>query len=117
MDLSNLTLTQAALVLVIVTALDVGAAYVLSITQGKFDLGAVAIWVQSHTIKRVFPIFALAVLGHGIPQLGLDPVGPFWGMALVALAAYALETIASIRASFGDASPPADTQPAPTPPA
>ena len=115
LDLSALTLLQASAVLAIVTLLDVGSAYVLSAIHGNFSLGVVAVWLQSHTLRRVFPIFALAVLGHGIPQLGIDPLGPFWGMALAGLAAYALETIASIQSSFGDTTPPTDVTPTTNP--
>lgn len=115
-DLNALTLVQAAVVLTIVTLLDVAAAYVLAITHGNFSLAVVALWIQSHTLKRVFPIFALAVIGHGIPQLGIEPIGPFWLMGLAGLAAYALETIKSIMVSFSDTTPPQDTEPSSPPP-
>ena len=111
LDLSNLTLAQAAVVLVIVTALEVASAYLLAVVHGNFDLGVVAVWLQSHTIRRVFPIFALAVVGSGIPQLGVPAIAPAYALALAALAAYVLETVASLRDSFGDASRPTDVQP------
>lgn len=113
LDLSALTLQQVFGLLALTTLLDVGAAIVLSVVHGNFSLAAVALWIQSHTIKRVFPIFALAVLGHGIPQLDVPSIEAAFGMALVGLAAYVLETIASIRESAADTTPPTDTNPAP----
>ena len=115
LDLNALTLQQASVVLIIVTALDVAAAYVLSAIHGNFSLGAVALWLQSHTLRRVFPIFALAVIGHGIPALDIPAIGPFWGLALAGLATYALETVKSIQESFADTTPPTDTTPQPQP--
>lgn len=111
-DLTNLTLVQVFALLAIIATFDVATAIVAAIVQGKFSLGAVAIWIQSHTLKRAFPIFALAVIGHGIPALEVPPIGPAYLVALAALGAYVLETIASIRASLDDATRPADTSPA-----
>lgn len=114
LDLTNLTLVQASIVLAIVTALDVASAYVLAVVHGNFSLASVALWLQSHTLRRVFPIFALAVVGHGIPALDVPAIGPFWGLALAGLAAYALETVKSIQDSFADTTPPTDTTPQPS---
>lgn len=110
-DLSNLTLVQVFALLGLVAAFDVLTAIVAAIVQGKFSLGAVAVWLQSHVLKRAFPIFALATLGHGIPALDVPPIGPAYIVALAGLGAYILETVASIRASLDDASRPADTTP------
>lgn len=110
-DLTNLTLVQVFGLLGLIALCDVATAIVASITQGKFSLGAVAVWLQSHTLKRAFPIFALAVIGHGIPALDVPPIGPAYLVALAGLGAYILETVASIRDSLGDASRPTDTSP------
>lgn len=113
-DLSALTLTQAFATLAVVAAFDVLGSIALSVIQGKFSLGAVATWIQSHVLKRVFPIFAMAVLGHGIAANGtvfVPAIEPAWLVAIAALAAYVLETVASIRDSIDDASRPADTTP------
>lgn len=114
-DLTNLTLTQVFGLLGIIAAFDVATAIVASIVQGKFSLGAVAIWLQSHTLKRAFPIFALAVIGHGIPALDVPPIGPAYLVALAGLGAYILETVASIKASLDDATRPSDTNASDTP--
>jgi hypothetical protein len=111
-DLANLTLTQVFGLLAVTAAFDVLTAIVASIVQGVFSLGAVAIWLQSHVLKRAFPIFALAVLGHGIPVLDVPPIGPAYVVALAGLGAYVMETVASIRGSLDSAARPVDTSPA-----
>jgi hypothetical protein len=109
-DLSNLTLVQVFATLAVIAAFDVLTAIVLSIVQNKFSLGAVAVWLQSHVIKRAFPIFALAVIGHGIGDV-VVAIPPAFVLAIAGLGAYLLETVASIRDSFADASRPTDDTP------
>ena len=111
-DLTALTLWQVFGLLTLVAFLDVAGSMALAVVKGTFSLGAVAIWIQSHVLKRVFPIFALAVLGKGIPTFDVPPIEIAFGLALTALAAYVLETIASLRDSFGgDTEAPRDTSP------
>lgn len=111
-DLTALTLWQVFGLLTMVALLDVGGSMALAVVGHTFSLGAVAVWVQSHVLRRVFPIFGLAVLGHGVPELGVPPIDIAFGLALVALTAYVLETVASLRDSFGgDTAPPSDTSP------
>ena len=113
-DLNNLTLVQVFSTLALVAAFDVLGSIALAVMQGKFSLGAVAVWLQSHVLRRTFPIFALAVVGHGI-TVGADvfvpAIPPAFALALAGLAAYILETVASLRDSFADASRPTDTTP------
>ena len=114
-DLTHLTLTQVFTLSATVAVLDTLAAMALAVTQGVFSLGAVAIWLQSHVLKRVFPILALAVLGSGFTAgetVILPAIPPAFGLAILGLTAYVLETVASIRGSFQDASRPTDTTPA-----
>jgi hypothetical protein len=115
-DLSALTLVQVFGLLAVVTVIDVVGAMVLALIHRTFDLAYVAVWIESHTLKRAFPIFSLAVLGNGIAQLGIPPIGPAYAMALAALAAYVLETVASLRDSFSD-TPALPTDTSPVPPA
>jgi hypothetical protein len=113
-DFTNLTIVQVVSLCLVVAAIDIIGSIALSITQQKFSLGAVAIWIQSHVLARVFPILALAALGHGLTLGGTEflPAIPFcFAAALAGLGAYVLETIASIRDSFQDASRPTDETP------
>lgn len=117
-DLTHLTLLQAGTVLVVTTLVDVISAYVLAVIHGNFSPGVVALWLQSHTLRRVFPIFGLAALGHGIPSLGVPEIGPLWALAIAGLGGYIVETATSVYASFRDTTPPTDSTPVvPTPPA
>lgn len=114
-DLTNLTLTQVIGLTVLVTAIDVIAGVALAIVHGKFSLAFIAIWLQSHVVPRVTPILLLAALGNGIPAFDIPAIPPAFALSVAGLAAYILETIASVRDSFrpGDAPPPPDDTPVP----
>ncbi len=116
LDLENLTLVQVIGLTCLVTVIDVLGGIALAAVHGTFSLAYVAVWLQSHVLPRVFPILALAVIGHGIPADGsIVPAIPFaFGLALAGLAAYVLETVASLRDSFtAKAAPPTDATPVP----
>lgn len=116
LDLSAITLQQLIGLTVLVTAIDVLGGIALAIVHGTFSLAYVAVWLQSHVLPRVFPIVALAFIGHGFPEDGsIVPAIPFaFGLAIAGLTAYVLETIASLRDSFtAKAPPPTDESPVP----
>lgn len=110
-DLNNITLLQLFGLLAITAAVDVGTAIALALIRGQFSGGVIAVWLQSHVLLRVFPIFALAVIGHGIPAFDIPAIGPAFALALAGLTAYIVETIASLQDSFKDSTPPTDTTP------
>lgn len=110
LDLSNLTVVQVFTLSIVITLIDVASAVALSVIQGKFSAGAVAIWLQSHVLPREFPILALAIIGHGFGDV-VPAIPLAFGLAVIGLTAYAIETIASLRDSFADASRPADESP------
>jgi hypothetical protein len=116
-DLGVLTFTQLLGLTALVTVIDVVGAIALAISQGKFDLAYVAAWLQSHTVKRVFPIFGLAVLGIGIGTDGsiTPPIPLLFGLAQAGLLAYLLETVASLRTNFANAAAVRDETPVPPP--
>lgn len=113
--LSDLTLVGVVTLTLLITAVDVIGAYVLAASQGKFDLGYVANWLTSHSIKRVFPIYALALLGVGIEQAGIPAIPPLFIAATVGVAAYLGETVKSIAINFADARAVRDETPVPPP--
>jgi hypothetical protein len=110
-DLNNLTLTQVFGTLAIIALADIASAIALSVVHGDFSPGKTAIWLQSHVLRRTFPIFSLAVIGHGIVPLDIPAIGPAFIAALAGLTAYVIETLASIQNSFKDTTPPTDTTP------
>ena len=117
-NLDSLTVSQVFGLLALVTLIDVAGSILLAITRGVFSLSYLAVWLQSHVLRRVFPIFALAVIGHGIGDGNIVPAIPFaFGMALAGLAAYALETINSLRDSLNPATPNVPDGTSPVPPA
>ena len=114
-DFANLTLLEVVSTLVLITAVDVVTAIVLAIIRGDFSLAYVAVWLQSHTVKRAFPIFALGLVGVGVP--GIVPEIPLaFGAALAGLAAYAGETIKSLMDTVSTTTPNKPTDETPVPP-
>lgn len=115
-DLTNLTLVQVFGLGALIALIDVLGAYLLAATHGDFSLSVVAVWLQSHVLKRIFPIFSLAVIGHGIPALDIPPIGPAYIAAIAGLVAYTGETIKSIQESFVDTNPANAKDTSPVPP-
>lgn len=111
--LSDLTLTGVVVLTIVITLVDVFGAYLLAVSQGKFDLAYVANWLTSHSIKRVFPIYALAALGVGFPAAGLPEIPALFIASTVGVAAYLGETVKSILVNFGDARAVRDESPVP----
>jgi hypothetical protein len=115
-NLEALTLTQVFGLLAIITLFDVVGSIIMSIVRKEFSFSYVAVWLQSHTLRRVFPIFALAVIGHGVGEGTIVPaIAPAFAMALAGLLAYVLETIKSLADSLDPVTPniPTDTSPIP----
>lgn len=101
--LSDLTLTGVVTLTLLITLVDVAGAYLLAVSQGKFDLGYVANWLTSHSLKRIFPIYALAALGAGIEVAGIPAIPPLFIAATVGVAGYLGETVKSVLVNFADA--------------
>ena len=66
-----------------------------ALRDGTFRLDAVAAFLRKHVAGRVGPIVALLALGYFGAQPALTAIGA------AAAAAYTLETIGSIRESWG----------------
>jgi hypothetical protein len=66
-------------------------------------------------VPRVTPILLLAALGNGVPAFDIPAIPPAFALSVAGLAAYVLETIASLRDSFrrSDPPPPPDITPIP----
>lgn len=111
--LSDLTLLGVVTLTLLITAIDVVGAYLLAAAQGKFDLGYVANWLTSHSLKRVFPIYALALLGTGVEAAGIPAIPPLFVAATVGVGGYLGETVKSIFVNFNDARAVRDETPVP----
>jgi hypothetical protein len=116
-DLSALTLVQVLTLAVVLAAFDLAAAVVSALVSGTFDASRLPDFLVTHVLSRIFPIGALALLGSGGPAIGLPLIPPLFALAIAGLAAYLVETVASISASLPKALPaPVQTGPrTPTP--
>lgn len=70
-----------------------------AIRDGVFDLSSVAAWLRKHLAGRVLPATILLVVGHVGNQPALSALG------LAAAGLYALETVGSIKDSWGPRDP------------
>lgn len=106
-DLTNLTLRGLISLLVILAATDVAINSVLAIIRSTFSIAAGLDYLRTHVLLRVFPIAALALVGHGIAALDVPAILAASLAAQASLALYAIETLASLRDGFtGDSTAP-----------
>lgn len=113
-DLTNIPLIALFTYLILVAALDVGFNVVLSIVHGDFSALYVADFLRTHILLRVFIIGALGVLGHGISALEVPAIPAVSLAATGGLAAYIVETVASLVQALHETTP-RPQPPTPTP--
>lgn len=109
-DFTNLPTSALFTYLLIIAAIDVGWNIALSVVHGNFSAIYVADYIRTHIVLRVFAIGALGAVGHGLPGLGVPEIPAATLAATASLAAYAVETFASLREAL------TNTKPAPEPP-
>lgn len=108
-DLTRLTVTQVATLAAVLAVVDTLSAIVLAIGKGTFSLAYVGVWLTSHVAMRIFPIYALAILGAGL--LGTPAVPALFILAVAGLTAYLGETVKSILINFATSRVPTDETP------
>jgi len=108
-DFTNLPLPELVATLLFFAVLDTGVAYVVAIMNGNFTSAYALDFIRTHILKIGTPILGLALVGHGIPAVGVPPIPPAGVAAAAALAVYALTTIVSIKDSFSDKAVPPTT--------
>ena len=125
-DLTNLPITALFTYLLLIAVIDVAFNVVMAFVHGNFSAIYVADFLRTHILLRVFVIGALGILlrvfvigalgilGHGVAALGVPAIPAVSLAATGGLAAYAIETIASLREGLTDTSP-APSPPTPTP--
>lgn len=101
-DFTNLSLQAVIATLLFFAAIDTVSAWVIALMNGNFTSAYALDFLRTHILKIGTPITLLAVVGHGIPALGIPPVAPAGIAATAALAVYALTTIVSIKDTWGD---------------
>ena len=104
-DLTTLSLASFMGLLLLVAGVDTAAGVVVALIRNTFSADKVLEYLRSHVLLRVFPIFALALIGHGIPQLAVPAIAPAWAAAVLSFTAYIVETIGSLRSTFATPTP------------
>lgn len=94
-DLTGLSLTAIVSLTIIVGLIDTGWAWLTALGQHVFNPAYAANFLYSHG-RAWFAIGALAVIGHGVPSLGVPAIGAATDAAVIGLAAYVVVTIKSL---------------------
>lgn len=105
-DLTGLSLVSFFGLLLLVAFADVATAIVVAIVRNTFATAAVLDYLRTHILLRVYVIFGLAIVGHGIPALGVPPINWAWLTAGVSLGGYVIETLGSLRDTLQSPPPP-----------
>jgi hypothetical protein len=109
-DFTNLSLAQVIATLLFFAAIDTGAAYVVALMNNNFTSAYALDFLRTHIIKIGSPIVLLALVGHGVPALGIPAIPPAGLAATASLAIYVVTTIISIKDTWTDkAIPPTST--------
>lgn len=115
LNFADLSLTGLFTYLLLLTFVDVGVNVLLSVKNGNFSGIYVADFIRTHILLRVFAIGSLGVLGHGVPAFDVPAIPIVSVAATVALAAYAIETVASLKEAATKGTVPVPQPPTPTP--
>lgn len=113
--LSDLTPLGVLSLTALITFVDVAVAYALAVAQRKFDLSYVAVWLVSHSMLRIVPIYAMLILGVGIPAVQIPAVPAIFSLSVAGVIAYFLETVKSVLVNWADARARGDESPVPPP--
>jgi hypothetical protein len=103
-DFINLPLGSIVGLLALLGAIDTGGSILVALAAKTFSAEYVTAFLASHVSKVWFPIFGLGLLGHGVEALTIPALPPFGFAASVALVAYAVATLGSLKGSIGDRS-------------
>ena len=101
-DLSNLTLVQLISTLLFFAVIDTASAYVIAAVNGNFQAAYALDFLRTHILKVGAPIVLLAVVGTGIPEIGVPAIPAAFLAAVASLAIYVGVTIKSIMDSWAD---------------
>lgn len=109
-DLTHLSLLQLLIVLLITAAVDTLTGIVGAVMSHTFTVDLVATYLETHVLKRVFPILGVGFLAQSLG--GPEGAGAvIWAGALLSLGAYVAETVASVQTNLATAIPPAPPAP------
>lgn len=95
-ELINLSLKATFGLLFILGLIDIVYAVGQAIRQKVFDAGYLTAWLLDHVMLVWFPIFALAIIGHGVPAFDVPAIKAANLAAQLGLVAYAGVVIKSL---------------------
>lgn len=101
-DLTNLPLASLVGFALLLAALDVIGTVGIAVAAGNFKAEFVADFLRSHVLMRVLPVLLLGAAGHGIPSFDIPAIPAASLAASLALAAYGVAVLGSIRGSIKD---------------
>lgn len=99
-DIAKLTLEGFFGLLVIIMFFDVATASFIALAKGLFNTAFLMNYLRTHVLLRVYLIFSLAVIGHGVTAVGIPAIGAAADAAVVSLALYVVETIGSLKSNL-----------------
>ena len=101
-DFTNLSLVGVVSTLLFFAVIDTAAAYLVALKDKNFSAEYALDFLRTHVLKVGVPITLLAIIGHGVPALGIPAIPSAGITATASLGVYALATIASIKDTWAD---------------
>ena len=101
-DLSHITITQLVILTLVLTLIDFVGGVLPALIKGAFDPALGATFLDTHILKRVFPIVGLVLIAQTLGPT-TDAGKLVWGMALVGVTTYLVETVASLSGNLPSA--------------
>lgn len=114
-DLTNLPLTAIVATLLFFAAIDVVVAYGVALMNGNFQAAYALDFLRTHVLKVGAPVILLALIGRGVPEIGVPAIPPANLAATASLGIYILTVLASVKDSWSDKAVPPTTTSAVSP--
>jgi hypothetical protein len=92
---------DAAMAVLVVAFVDFALGTAAALRDSTFQLDSLAAFLRKHVMGRVVPTWLLLFVGHYTSGFKIADVSTLSALGLAAAAAYVLETVGSIRASWG----------------
>jgi hypothetical protein len=92
---------DAAIGVLVVAFVDFALGVSAALRDDRFELSSLAAFLRKHVMGRVVPTWLLLFVGHYTSGFKIADVSTLSALGLAAAAAYVLETVGSIRASWG----------------
>lgn len=98
-DLSGITIAQVIIVTLVLTFLDFIGGVLPAVISRTFSAALVAAFLETHVLKRVFPIVGLLLISTSLGAT-TSAGQAVWALAILGVATYLAETVKSLSASL-----------------